>query len=338
MTFWKPKKKPRHKKVDLDARQELEELREARRNRFRILVCLDGSDAGYDGLKFAKEIGRSDECDIILLYVRAIDQGLRSGGLQMRVARENMLDWGLELPGIQYLKRGRDILMDDDQSMDEWRTIVSHSDVRGDPLGDNKIEYRSANGKSIVLKLKTAPDPASGILDQYELGPYNLMILGHPGRWRGELRSALHAGVAQKVAMMAPCSVLVAREITGGDGYLICSDGSDHCLDAVRRTAVLAQISGKPVTLMGVAKTEGARSEVDASLKASRKMLEEMGITTHALISDLGDPVERIIDSGKNFELIAVSDSGKSFFKRFLAGSVAFDVMGSASRSVLNVR
>lgn len=337
MALWKPKKR-RLNKAEREADRELEELRAVRRNRFRILVCLDGSEASYEGLRHAKEIGRREECDIILLYVRAIDQGLRSGGLQMRVARENMLDWGLELPGIQILKRGLEILTEDDPDVDEWKTIASHTDVRGDPLGDNKLEYQNEAGKSIVLKLKTAPDPASGILDQYELGPYNLMVLGEPGRWRGELRSALQAGVAQKVAMLAPCSVLIARKKAPGDGYLICSDGSDQCQDAIRRTAVLAQLCGKPITLIGVARSDEERMRVDESLKASQKMLKNMGIKTKDVVADVGDPVERIVKASKSYDLITVSDSGKSFLKRFFVGSVAFDVMGSANRSVLNVR
>jgi hypothetical protein len=56
----------------------------------------------------------------------------------------------------------------------------------------------------------------SGILDQYELGPYNLMTLGEPSRWQGEFRSFWDAGVVQKVAMLSPCSVLVAR----GGGWI----------------------------------------------------------------------------------------------------------------------
>ena len=32
--------------------QEMGETRQERRNRFRILVCIDGSDASYEGLRF----------------------------------------------------------------------------------------------------------------------------------------------------------------------------------------------------------------------------------------------------------------------------------------------
>jgi len=100
----------------------------ARKEHFRILVCIDGSDESYEGLRFANEIGQGDECEIILLFVRLIDQGLRSGGLQMRVARENMLEWGLELPGIQYLRRGLEMLIGEGQLADEWKEIYSHTD------------------------------------------------------------------------------------------------------------------------------------------------------------------------------------------------------------------
>ena len=82
---------------------------ESRKDRFRILVSIDGSEESYQSLRYAAKMGKGVDADIVLLYVRPIDQGLRSGGLQVRVARENMLDWGLELPGIKYLKKGYDI-------------------------------------------------------------------------------------------------------------------------------------------------------------------------------------------------------------------------------------
>ena len=88
-------------KEEQQAQEEAKALREWKRNRFRILVSIDGSDESYESLRFAAEIGRGDECDIILLHVRPFDQGLRTGGLQMSVARENMLEWNLEMPGIQ---------------------------------------------------------------------------------------------------------------------------------------------------------------------------------------------------------------------------------------------
>ena len=69
------------------------------------------------------------------------------------------------------------------------------------------------------------------------------MILGEPSRWQGEIRSFWNAGVVQKVAMLSPCSVMVARPRKNGKGHFICTDGSEQSLDAVRRDAVLAHPS-----------------------------------------------------------------------------------------------
>lgn len=330
--------KLRSQRTGQPSREELEELREWRSKRFRILVCIDGSDESYEGLQTAAEIGQSDDCDIILCYVRPIDQGLRTGGLQVRVARENMLEWGLELPGVRYLKKGLDILLHEDAMTDEWNATTTSRGVWGDPLGDVKTEYRHESGKSIVLKLKVAPDAASGILDQYELGPYNLMILGRPSRWQGEFSSFLNAGLVQKVAMLSPCSVMVARPRRNGRGHFICTDGSEQSLEAVRRDAVLAHHCKKPITLFSVAPDVEARARVEEAVAEAEAMLAEMKIPVTETLVGVGNPVQEIIEAGKDHDVIVVSDSGKSRLKRFLVGSVAFGVMGRSETTVLNVR
>ncbi|NKB19377.1 MAG: hypothetical protein GKS01_02425 [Alphaproteobacteria bacterium] len=320
--------------------QELQDVREQRRNRFRILVCIDGSDASYEGLQFASKIGHSDECDIILLFVRPIDQGLRSGGLQVRVARENMLDWGLELPGIRYLKQGLDMLTGEDEISDHWTASMSHADSWGDPLGDNKVEYRHENGRTIVLKLKTAPDPASGILDQYELGPYNLIIMGAPSHWHSEMRAFFSASVAQKVAMLAPCSVMVTRpnDQTADKGHLICTDGTKHSLDAMRREAVLAKHCGNAVTLFCGAKQNSDIATAGRVLEKASEMLGKIDIEVEDVLVGVGDPTDEIVKVSDNYSVVAVADSGKKIFRRLFVGGTAFRVMGAANTSVLNVR
>lgn len=330
----------KNRKHNGNERSELEALRRQRRNRFRILVCIDGTDASYDGLRFAAKIGHSHECDIILLYVRPIDQGLRSGGLQVRVARENMLDWGLELPGITYLKRGLEMLAGEEEMSVHWTAFSSHTDTWGDPLGDNKVEYRHESGKSIVLKLKTAPDPASGILDQYELGPYNLIIMGAPSSWHSEVRAFFNAGATQKVAMLAPCSVMVARANAdaNGKGHLICTDGTKHSLDAMRRDAVLAKHSGFPITLFTVARQRNEIPTAERVLEKATEMLGKMEIDVAETKIGLGDPREQIVSVGNDYSVIAVADSGKTWFHRLFVSGVAFNVMGASTTSVLNVR
>ncbi len=335
MAAWRISARKRKK----DHHEEILEELEKRRTRFRILVCVDGTDASYEGLKFAAEIGKDNACDIILLYVRRIDQGLNSGGLQVRVARQNMLDWGLELPGIQYLRRGYEMLLDQGYITKDWRSLHSHTDIFGDPLGDNKIEYRSGRKKRIILKLKTAPTVAGGILDQYELGPYNLIIMGPPEHWRGDLKAFIDPSSVQKVAMLSPCSVLTIRgSIDNKKGFLIYTDGTKHCTKSVKQAAVLAHHINRPVSILSVAHEKDQLPLVKSRLSAAKQLLADMGIDNVTTISRSGDYMEEILKIAKRFGIIVVADSGSSRLKRFLKGSLAFDIMGQAPVSVMNVR
>ncbi len=329
----------KHKKKSRKAiAAELEARLERRARRFRVLVCIDGSAESDEAVRFAARIAKGNEIDIVLTYVRPIDHGLRTGGLQVRVARQNMLNWGHELPGIKYLKRGLHLLIDEDSLETDWETKWSHSDTWNDPLGDNKIEYRHKDGQRIILKLKTAPDAAAGILDQYELGPYNLIVLGEPSRWRGEFKSVFDAGVVQKIAVLAPCSVLVARKNLQREGHLICTDGSEDSFDAVRQDAVFADYCGSPITLFSVAETNAARHMAEEIVDQAEAMLNEIGIKVAGKKTAVGDPVERIVKAGAGQSVICISDTGKTWLRRFFTGSVAFDVIRQAKTSVLNVR
>ncbi len=322
-----------------DHHAEMVEEREKRHERFRILVCINGTDTSYEGLNLAAEIGRDNPCDIILLYVRRIDQGLNSGGLQVRIARQNMLDWGLELPGIQYLRRGYEMLLDQGYLTKDWRTKTSHTDIFGDPLGDNKVEYRSGKKKRIILKLKTAPTVSSGILDQYELGPYNLIIMGPPKRWRGGFQSFIEPSSVQKVAMLSPCSVLTVRNsLDNKKGFLICTDGTRHCTKSMKQAAVLAENLKRPITIMSVAGEEKQLPIIKGRLKVAKQQLKDMGIENVKTIARVGDPKDEVLTVSKRFAMVIVADSGKSRMKRFLKGSIAFDIMGQAPVSVMNVR
>ncbi len=312
-------------------------LRAQRRNRFRILACIDGSEESFITVRKAAQFAVTDDSDIIILFVRPIDQGLHSGGLQVRLARQNMMDAGFELPGVTHLKKALDILKEEGLDATGWEREVNHQDAWGDPAGDNKAEYKSPTGRSIVLKLKTAPDVAVGILDQYELGPYNLMILGQPSRWRSEFKSFFGSGVVQTVVTMAPCSVLVAREGTQ-KGFLICTDGSSRAMQAVRRAAVLAHMMGEPITLLAVAPVEDAVGAAREAVANGQALLKAMKINVVQTKVVLGNVVEEIVNLSADFGTVVVSDERRSRMQRMFKGSIASDVVRAATTSVLDVR
>ncbi|MBT7746350.1 MAG: universal stress protein [Alphaproteobacteria bacterium] len=307
-------------------------------DRFRILVCIDGSDESYRGLKYAVKLGGGVDADIVMLYVRPIDQGLRSGGLQVRVARENMLDWGLELPGIQVLKKGWEMLREIEHFEDDWTTETVHTDVAGDPLGDNKIDYTNKLGRKVVLKLKVAEDVATGILEQWEIGEYDLIILGAPEEKRGLARALIDPPIAEKVAMNASCSVLVARGLEVGHGHLICTDGTERSLEMVSKDAMLASRCNCAISLISVTADVEGEAEAKTYLNDARSVIEEFEVEIEDMLSPVGDPVEEIIEAGANYSVIVVSESSRSGMERLLVGSVAKRVLRKAHNSVLVVR
>ena len=63
-----------------------------------------------------------------------------------------------------------------------------------------------------------------------------------------------------------------------------------------------------------------------------------MGILAEPPICDVGDPVQRILEVGKSFELVTVSEYGNSRLRRMFGGSGAFDVLGASTSSVLDVK
>jgi len=307
-------------------------------DRFRILVCIDGSDESYRGLRYAVKLGGGVDADIVMVYVRPIDQGLRSGGLQIRVARENMLDWGLELPGIQVLKKGWEILRETELIGDDWTEEAVHTDVAGDPLGDNKIDFSNKLGRKIVLKLKVATDVATGILEQWEIGEYDLIILGASSTRRGAARSLIDPSIAEKVAMNAPCSVLVARSLEVGHGHLICTDGSERALETIDRDIYLASRCNCAVSLISVSPDVESQPESQSFLEEAKLHTEGTGVDLEDILNPVGDPVEEIIEAGANYSVIVVSDSSRSGVERFLIGSVAKSIVRKAHNSVLVMR
>jgi nucleotide-binding universal stress UspA family protein len=323
---------------EIAVRKTLQNLRAQRRNRFRILACIDGSDAGYNTVRAGAQLAKNDECDLIILHVRPIDQGLHSGGLQVRLARQNMMEAGFELPGVRYLKTALGVLKECGIDPQSWPRETATADAWGDAAGDTKVEYKSPEGRSVVLKLKTAPDVANGILDQYELGPYNVMIMGEPSRWRSELQSFFDAGVVQQVTTLAPCSVLVVRAPTDRQGYFICTDGSSRSMQAVRRAAVLAHVTNEPITLFSVADSEAGKPAAEEAVANARALLKAMRITVHDTKVAVGKPAEEIVERGSLYKMIVVSDEGRSRLQRLVRGSTATEVVRHARTDVLDVR
>jgi nucleotide-binding universal stress UspA family protein len=307
--------------------------------RFRILVCIDGSDECYRGLRYAARLGGGVDADICLLFVRPVDQGLRSGGLEARVVRENLLEWGLELPGTKHLMKGQEILTELGLMSDDWAQQTVHVDKQGDPLGDNSIVYTSSSGKKVTLKLEVAPDIVGGILEEAEGGGYDLLIIGASERWQTSIiKTIWDPAVAQKVVARAHCSVIVARELEQGRGHLICTDGTENAIDIARKDAILASRCDCPISLITVVPETATEAEGADILLRTRQAIEEEGPEVVDSLLKTGDPVAEIARAGADYSVIVIGRSNKRRKWWLFETDIAYQVLERAENSVMIVK
>lgn len=307
--------------------------------RFAILVCVDGSEGSYRALKYAVRIGSGTDADMTLLYVRPVDQGLRTGGLQISVARENLLNWGLELPGMKVLKKARDMLVELGFMTEDWEEEFKHTDVRGDPLGDNMVVYTSDSGQHIALKLMVSPSVARGILDECDLGNYDIVIVPRADdQSEGVGAGHIEASVATTIAIEHRGTVLATRQIEESHGHLVCVSNNEESIIAAERDAQIASRCACPVYLYSVAPDETGLEDAKTAVAKAKAAIEAQGIGVSGEKVEIGDPVEKIVAEGRQYSVIVLSTTTQKSWRRFFVSSVAYNVLEEAENSVMIAR
>jgi len=304
--------------------------------RFKILVCIDGSEESYRGLRYAVRLGTGWDTELVLLYIREADTDIHTDGLDMRMARENMLEWGLELPGMTALKRGLDVLMDLGYMNNNWSSETTHLDHKGDPLGDNVVEYTNEDGGKVSLKLMVAPSPELGILDESDVGEYDITIVSAADSDEENDKTLIFgSSVSERIATESKKSVIVAKALEENHGHLICLNGSLEALNTARDEAIMASRCNCPVTLYSVAANKNQIHKAQAIIDEARTVIEDAGFQVAGEKIGIGDPVEEIIEEGQNYSLIVLAAEEKVGLKQFFKSTVNFKILEGAKNSVL---
>ena len=302
--------------------------------RFHILLCIDGSEESKRGLRYAVKIGQGNDADITILYVRPADKGMRHS---MNLARQNMLDWGFELPGMRALKEARDQLLELGFLGDNWKEQAVRKRAYGDPIGDSMKMYTNEDGKTIAIKTMIAPSTAAGILDECELNDYGLTILALTGDGAANVRGKIKWRTTHAVITEHHGSVLLARGIAENRGHLICVN-DDKSIEAAKQDALLASRCNCPVYLLSVAETEDKIDDAEQAIEKAKVAIEATDVQVVESWVAVGNPAEEIIERGKDFSVIVMADSSVKGFRRFFQSSVAYDVLQHAYNSVMIIR
>lgn len=306
-------------------------------DKLRILICIGGGPEAYTGLKYAARLSKKSCADIALLYVRPVDSGLQSGGLEVRVARENVLDWGLELPGMTHLRTARDILSELGEIAADANHQWQHRNISGDPAGEYIREYENPCGGSISLRLRTATDVTTTIIDEAERWGADMIIVGATHGAKGRLRKLLtRKPLALKIAAHSPHSIIVARHLEPGHGHLVCVHDTDRSRDMVAKAVDYAHKCQCPVSILSVARNEEEVPTAQRSVEEAVAHFKQNGIEPEAELVRVGDPVEVILTIGYDYSLILMAESEKPWFAKGF--SVSHEVAAKALNSVMIVK
>ncbi len=202
--------------------------------------------------------------------------------------------------------------------------------------------------------------PGSAVVDEAREMAADLVVVGNRGH--GTIGSMLLGSVSRHVVSHAPCAVLVARspEIRS---VLFATDGSDSARAAEGAIGSWPLFNGLPVHVVAVAQTslpmpiggvpalydqvmeqydqdvDAARVEAAAQAEAAVQRLTAAGRPATGEMME-GDPAGEIVRTAdaRGCDLIVVGTRGLSGMSRLLLGSVAGNVTGHATSSVLVVR
>ena len=133
--------------------------------------------------------------------------------------------------------------------------------------------------------------------------------------------------------------MLVARDSLDKKGFFICTDGSSRSMQAVRRAAVLAEVTGEPITLFSVADSPAGKPAAEEAVANAKALLKAMKIQVAETRVAVGKA-----SRGNRRERFALQGH-RGHRRRPLAarsacirGSTATEVVRKARTSVLDVR
>ncbi len=296
-------------------------------------MCTDGEEYAESAIRFGGRLAKEMSADISVLHVRPpISPRNR---VQLTTARKKLGEWNLEIPGVDYLIRAKEILADigltkTSPIMEEKLSQAFRIGIHG----ATELHLIGLKGELVRLRLREG-HPVDEILEETDLGDYDLVIVGS----RGHKGFSTHfvGSTALRVADLAVCSVLIAKNIKEDDDFLLCTDGSRLSEKAEITGAEMAQKLGAKMTILSIAEEKSKEDEAAKLARRAEMILAQMGIKAKQKVR-VGRPSEEIIDEARDHDIVVMGSSGSSAVKKFFLGSTPLKVIEYGECPVLIVR
>ncbi len=183
-------------------------------------------------------------------------------------------------------------------------------------------------GEEDVMKIIRGGALVSQVLHEVEKEDYDMLIFGD-----------VEKELTKKIAEYSHVPTLIYRRGEELKRILLCTDGSDCSLRAVRFVGKLARGLGSSVTVLSVAKTEDTSFAEDAVETASKILKEEFSVENVEEKVIKGSVREVILEEEKKgYDTIALAPRGLTKLHRVVLGHVSLHVLEKAESNVLLVR
>ena len=301
-----------------------------------LLVCYDGGTEARAALSCVGALAAAKPVNVTVLFVRP---KAPSGYSEMvDLAREKIVDWELDLPGLVVLHEAEEMLVVQGQveEGEAGQPAKLRHGVKQLGKGLLEVHFLGRHDENVRLRLRDGGDVAGVILNEMDSLPYDMVVMGSRGK-KG-LKRWVMGSTAQRVALFSEKTVLVVRGKSELHKVMVCTDGSDAAEHAVRFVGPLAKAKGCEVTVCCVARDEAERADAERVVDRATSLLAESGVESGKQVAAGDSRAEAILKGSEGYDLVVLGVSGKSHMRRFLVGSVPLKVLEYSSASVMIVK
>jgi nucleotide-binding universal stress UspA family protein len=305
----------------------------------KILVPTDGSFPSLLAQELTAHVAKKLRSVVTVIHV--VSHDLMSPEVQRHFAvTDEHYSWPAVAHTPHIEPHGHEVVPDP-RVIENIRELTNMFHQRGEQAVKDALALFKEEGVVANSKLVEHADVADTIIDEAQVGDYDLIVMGHSG----EKEEELHLGsVAEKVVRQARTPVLIARGKRPLEKILVPIDGSERADKALQYAATLAGKLNSAISLLYVQESSvfTLRPKMTKALGngiLSGAAAKIQGLKVNKMLES-GDPAKVIAataDQG-NFGLIVMGSRGRGTVGRFFLGSVSDHVSHYAASSVLIVK
>lgn len=291
----------------------------------KFVICVGGVEPSVETIRFGGRIAKAFEADVSLLYVQPkVPHAVRQ---EMRLTREKLSEWEIELPGVKVLRAARQILLEEGLvKTGPTGEIVQRHALKPGIRGAYELHVYGIHGENIRLRLREG-DIITEINKEVESDQHDLVIFG----------ASQKRNILNNLVQFINCSMLIVKNAKDVKyEFLVCTDSSPASRKAELFGAKLARFLNSQVLLLSIAKFKAREHMAMEGAERASRFLTKAGVS-HCISVRVGNVVDEIAAHAREDTMVVMGTSQMWELKKWLFGSKPMKVVERVSCPVLIV-